>query len=276
MIIDVGYWTRIVKNIIMLTLSVLLMILAIKLTIFYMPFLIGFIISLLIDPLIKMITKRTNIERKKIAIIVLIVIFGVLLGLLAWGIVSLITESTNLMQVFNEYIENTYSRIEEYIQRIREGNSRIPSQVVTILEKSTDTIIDFTTRFLDTFLNKVTQIISKIPVIGIYIIITILATYFICTDRMYIIDAIESQIPNKWARKLGAHLRDIVKELGHYLKAEVILIMISFFTVLVSLVTLRFWGYNIQYPFLSALRNRLCRCSAYLGGRNCYDTLGYN
>ena len=227
-----------------------------------MPFLIGFIISLLIEPIIKIIVKKTKIERKKIAIITLIFIFGILIGLLSWGIVSIITESSNLMQGFNNNVEAMYERVKGFIGNIRDGKTRIPIEIVTIVENSTDKIITFITDYISNFLSKVTQIISQIPIIGIYIFITILATYFICTDKMYIRDAIEHQLPNRWARKIGIHARDIIKALGSYLKAEVILVIISFFIVLIGLYILKIFGYNVPYPFLSAVRNRICRCIA--------------
>ena len=40
MIIDVGYWTRILKNILLFTISLVLIFLSFKLAIFYTPFLI--------------------------------------------------------------------------------------------------------------------------------------------------------------------------------------------------------------------------------------------
>ena len=253
MIIDVGYWTRIFKNILMLIISLVLIFLAFKLAVFYMPFLIGFIISLLIEPIIRKLADKTKIERKKVAIFVLIVIIALLLGLLIWGIVSLITESSNLMQGFNGYIEMMYGQIKEYVGNIRDGNTKIPAQFVTILENSTDRIVAFITDFVSAFLAKTTQIISEIPIIGIYTFITVLATYFICTDKMYIRDAIEHQLPKKWAKKIGVHTSDIVRELGNYLKAEVTLIIISFFIVLIGLYILKFFGFNVPYPLLGAI-----------------------
>lgn len=262
MIIDVGYWTRILKNILMLVISLVLIFLSFKLAIFYMPFLIGFVISLLIEPLIRIITRKTKIERKKVAVLVLIIIFAIILGLFSWGIVSLITESSNLMQGFNSNVEIMYEQIKGFIGDIRDGRTKIPVEIITIVENSTDKIITFITNYVTNFLSKVTQIISQIPVIGIYIFITILATYFICTDKMYIRDAIEHQLPNKWARKIGVHTREIIKSLGSYLKAEVILVLISFSIVLVGLYLLKIFGFNVPYPFLTAFRNWICRCIA--------------
>ena len=253
MIIDVGYWTRILKNLLMLAISLVLIFLAFKLAIFYLPFLIGFIISLLVEPLIKKVVKKTHIERKKGAILVLIVIFGILLGLLTWGIISLITESSNLLQGFNSSIEMMYNKLKDFMASIKDGNTKLPVELVSIIENSSDKIVTFITEYVSNFLTGTTQIISQIPTFGIYVFITILATYFICTDKMYIIDTIEHQLPQRWAKKIGIHSSDIIKALGNYLKAEAILILISFFIVLVGLYLLKFLGFNMPYPFLSAL-----------------------
>ena len=274
MIVDVGYWTRILKNILVLIVSIILIFLALKLAIFYMPFLIGFIISLFVEPLIKLVVKKTKLERKKGAIIVLAIIFIILLGLLTWGVVTLLTESSNLLQSLNKYIQLIYSKINEYMKIIKGGNSKIPVEIVTIIEKSTDKVIVFITNYVSTFLSKVTQTISALPTIGIYTFITLLATYFICTDKMYIIDTLEHQLPKRWAKKIGIHSREIIKSLGGYLKAEAILIIISFFIVLIGLYILQFLNFNVPYPFLAALGIGFVDALPILRFRNGDDTLG--
>lgn len=274
MIVDVGYWTRILKNILVLIVSIILIFLALKLAIFYMPFLIGFIISLFVEPLIKLVVKKTKLERKKGAIIVLAIIFIILLGLLTWGVVTLLTESSNLLQSLNKYIQLIYSKINEYMKIIKGGNSKIPVEIVTIIEKSTDKVIVFITNYVSTFLSKVTQTISALPTIGIYTFITLLATYFICTDKMYIIDTLEHQLPKRWAKKIGIHSREIIKSLGGYLKAEAILIIISFFIVLIGLYILKFLNFNVPYPFLAALGIGFVDALPILRLRNGNDTLG--
>ena len=274
MIVDVGYWTRILKNILVLIVSIILIFLVLKLAIFYMPFLIGFIISLFVEPLIKLVVKKTKLERKKGAIIVLAIIFIILLGLLTRGVVTLLTESSNLLQSLNKYIQLIYSKINEYMKIIKDGNSKIPVEIVTIIEKSTDKVIVFITNYVSTFLSKVTQTISALPTIGIYTFITLLATYFICTDKMYIIDTLEHQLPKRWAKKIGIHLREIIKSLGGYLKAEAILIIISFFIVLIGLYILQFLNFNVPYPFLAALGIGFVDALPILRLRNGNDTLG--
>ena len=48
MVIDMNYWNKVIKNIIILAVSILIVYLFFKLAVFYIPFLIAFSISLFI------------------------------------------------------------------------------------------------------------------------------------------------------------------------------------------------------------------------------------
>lgn len=60
-------------------------------------------------------------------------------------------------------------------------------------------------------------------------------------------------MPSKWVQKIGTHIREITKSLGGYLKAEAILVLVSFAISVIGLYVLKFIGMNITYPLLMAL-----------------------
>jgi len=251
MVIDMGYWTRVLKNILILLISLVFIFLCLKLAVFYMPFLIGFIISLLIEPLIKKLVKRTKLARKTSAIIVLLLIFTIIISLLTWGIISLVTESSNLLQGLNSYIEKIYTQIQNLLSNLDE--SRIPVQVLIIIQNSSNKFVSLITDYISNFLSSILQGITSLPVIGIYVVITALSTYFICTDKLYILDQMEHHFPRLWLKKFAVYLKKIISALGNYLKAEAILILISFSIVLIGLYIFKFMNFGVQYPFLTAL-----------------------
>ncbi len=251
MVIDMGYWTRVIKNIVILIMSLVFIFLSFKLAVFYIPFLIGFIISLLIEPLIKKLAKGTNLQRKTSAIVVLLLIFSVIISLLIWGVISLITESSNLLQGLNVYIEKVYMKIQDILNGIDEF--KIPSQVLTIVRNSSTNFISLITEYISNLLSSILQGITSIPIIGIYLVITVLSTYFICTDKMYILDQMEHHFPRLWVKRFGVQLKKIVSALGNYLKAEAILVLISFTIVLIGLYIFKIMNWGVQYPFLTAL-----------------------
>lgn len=248
-----GYFTKVLKKILILIITLVSIFLLFKLALFYVPFLIGFIISLLIEPIIKMISKRTKLTRRTSAIIVLLCIFTILITLIVWGSVSLITESADLLQSLNIYIEKIYNQIQIYINSIEFDKLEIPKQVISIIETSANNFLDFITKWVSGLLTSILQGITSLPVIGIYIVITILSTYFICADRLFILDQFEHHFPKIWVKKFGIHLKKLISTLGSYLKAEATLILISFIEVLIGLCIFKWSGLNVEYPLLAAL-----------------------
>ena len=79
MVVDMGYWSKVIKRIVVLLLSVIGFYLLIKLSIFYIPFVIAFVFAMMIEPLIKRFNKRTRLSRKSCAIIVLIIVAAALI-----------------------------------------------------------------------------------------------------------------------------------------------------------------------------------------------------
>ena len=253
MVIDMGYFTKVLRKILILIITLVSIFLLFKLALFYVPFLIGFIISLLIEPIIKMISRGTKLTRRTSAIIVLLCIFTILITLIVWGSVSLISESAELLQSLNIYIEKIYNQIQKYINSIEFDRLEIPRQVISIIETSANNFLDFVTKWVSEFLTSILQGITSLPVIGIYIVITILSTYFICADRLFILDQFEHHFPKLWVRKFGIHLKKLISTLGSYLKAEATLILISFIEVLIGLCIFKWIGLNVEYPLLAAL-----------------------
>ena len=249
----VKYWTTVTKNIAIFLLSLILIFVLLKLAVFYMPFLIGFIISLIIEPLIRKLANKTGLARKTSAIIVLIIIFSILIGLILWGVITLITESSNLLESINIYIEKIYSFIQEHILDFKIKEIDLPAKVIEIIENCTSKLLNMITTFSTNFLTNTLQKVTLIPVAFIYITITILSTYFICADKFYILDQVEHHVPRLWVKRFIKHLREISSALGNYLKAEVILVIISFFIVLIGLYIGKFTGLKIEYPLLCAL-----------------------
>ena len=221
-----SYFTKVIKKVVILILTLVAIYLSFKLALFYMPFLIGFIISLLIEPLIKFINNKTKLTRKTSAIIVLVCIFTILIALISWGVITLITESSNLLQSLNIYIEKIYIQIQRYINNIDFEKVKIPKQVISIVQNATSNFLELLTKWISNFLTSILQNITSLPIIGIYIVITILSTYFMCADKLYMLDQLEHHFPKLWVKKFGMHLKKLIATLGGYLKAEATLILI--------------------------------------------------
>ena len=251
MIVDMLYWTRVLRRILYVVFILIGLIVALKLSVFYMPFLVAFIISLVIEPGIKYLMKKMKFTRKLSSIIIFILVTGIILSLLIWGIVSLISEASNLLQGLNDYVEKIHSLFNEVTNNFSKLN--LPIEINSILQSSTSEILNTVSNWVRNFLTGLLNFITSIPTMAIYFFVTILALYFICVDKIYILDQIEHHLPKRWVFKLGTHLRDLTKTLGGYLKAEATLVLVSFVISLIGLYILKIAKFNIEFPLLIAL-----------------------
>lgn len=253
MVVDMSYWTKVLRRLLIFAITIVGIYLSFKLAIFYMPFLIAFIISLLIEPLIRRLSRRANIERKKSAIVILIIVVVILLGLLIWGIATLITESSNLLGNLNEYFDKAYTQIQNLVSSINLDKVKIPQEVINVFNNSSQNFLSLITDKAKDMLTGVLNVITSIPGLAIYAGITLLATYFICTDRIYILDQIEHHLPRNWMRKITIHMKEIIAQLGSYLKAEATLILISFIITIIGMLIMQVIGLNVKYPIIAAI-----------------------
>ena len=253
MIINMQYWTKVIKNIVYVLLIFLGLCIALKLSIFYMPFLVAFIISLIIEPAIKFIMRKTNLTRRTSSIIIFALVFVIILGLLAWGLITLFSESSSLLQSLNDYFDKFYIQFQGLISQFNFDKIHLSEEVLQVIQNSTGDILETASNWLRNGLTGLINVVTSIPSIAISFGITIIALYFICVDKIYIIDQIEHHLPKVWVMRIGRHLKDLISTLGGYLKAEASLVLVSFVISLIGLYILEFTGFNIQYPLLMAL-----------------------
>lgn len=253
MVIDVSYWTRVFKNILYVLLLLLGLYIALKLSLFYMPFLVAFIISLMIEPAIKFIMKKTKLTRRCSSIIIFVIVSIIILGTLAWILITLFSESSSLLQGLNNYFDKAYLQFQRLMESFQFDKIHLSDEVLNVIQSSTGDLLQTASNWLRNSLTGLINIVTSLPSIAICIGITVVALYFICVDKIYILDQVEHHLPKVWVRKIGKHLRDLIQTLGGYLKAEATLVLVSFIISLIGLYILQFTGFHVEYPLLMAL-----------------------
>lgn len=253
MIIDMNYWSKVFRKIFILVISIIGIYLGFKFAFFYLPFLIAFVLSLLLEPIIRLLMKKCKMKRKLASIVVFIVSLSVIIGFIIWGVTTLVSEAFNLLNGLNDYIEKISNIFQNIISKIDFSRIKLPSEVVQTIQNSATNFLGTLGDYAKVLLTNILNFITSIPKVGIYVVITFLALYFICTDKIYMLDQLEHHFPEIWVKKIIKHIREITKSLGCYLKAEAILVLISFIISLVGLYIFKIIGLNVQYPLITAL-----------------------
>ena len=177
MIIDMSYWTRVLRKILYVIFILIGLYLAFRLSIFYMPFLIAFIISLIIEPAIKLLMKKMKLTRRISSIIIFIIASVLIVGGLIWGLISLFSETSNLLKELNEYVEKIYIIFHNITNQF--NKIHLPDEIINIVQNSTGGVINTISNWIRNSLIGLINIVTSIPTIAIYFAITIMALYLI-------------------------------------------------------------------------------------------------
>ena len=239
-----------------------------------MPFLIAFIISLIIEPLIKKLMKKLKITRRLSSIIVFIITFGIIIGLLGWGIATIISESSNLLSDFNNYYDNIYFQVQKILEKFNSVKLKFSKELIDIIEKNSFTILNNISNYFQNFLMGIVNGIKLIPCMMIYVGVTILALYFICTDKIYMLDELEHHLPERWMKELTRTHKRTCKSLRRIFKGTSDTYINFIYNISNRPLYNVFLWVKCWISTYYCSWNFLCRCSSNFRLRNSYGTLG--
>lgn len=247
-------YKKILKATLTFSLIIVGVFLGIKVAIFFLPFLIAYIISKIIKKPVEYLNKKLKIS-KVLGVILMMLIFIVIVGsLLYFFFLSLFNEISTLSQEIQkiafpqEEIDTQLSRLEYFFM----DTLRLPEDV---FERMKDSVINMGANIFETITGWITKAgtvavnaVMKFPIMLIYIIITILSTFFMSCDSKYISDSLEKYLPLKWLKKAEDISNGLFSSLGSYLKALGILITVTFCELLIG-----FSLFRIDYAIILAI-----------------------
>lgn len=271
-----GEYMKNLKGILFYIFCVIGIFIVFKICVFYIPFLLGFVIAQILEPIIKKSMEKFKLSRKKASIVLVFIFFILLISILLLGGTFIISEISNLLSNFNEYINSITDTINMFSGYIDIDKLNLNPEIKNIFEETSMDIVNTFATGIKSYLTNFLTLLTSIPKIFIYVIITILATYFISSDKFYILDQMEYHFPKRIIGKIRDITNKITNSLGLYLKAEIILIFISFIIVLIGLSIFYFLKMNVKYPLLLAVIIGFVDSLPILRKWNSYCTLGSN
>ena len=233
--------------------TLLVVFLLFKLGIFLFPFVLAFIFSMITQPIAKFINRKTHLSAKVSTIISIVAFFLVLFGLISIVSIKFIEEIYNLSKnlrgssaQFNELWNKSLDQGFIYMHYL-------PKEFITQIQSYTGEIINFAAKSATAFVNQTIRFITSIPTLIVYTSITILSTLLMSIDKNDIVKFLEHQFPISWLNKIYNIKRDILSVFGSYLRAQLILVTICFFELLIALNLFLSLGLNVKYPLIFSI-----------------------
>ena len=217
----------------------LAVLLSIFLGLYFWPFLVGILIAVAIERLINYFITKFKIPRKLIGTILVILVYIVIAAILTLIVTSLIKEAISLSSNIPQIYEESKIEYNAVYKTITEFMNRTPNTISNSIYNFGLELLSKFTNIATNLVNKVIDFIIFIPNIMIYAIITFLATLFLVTDRRTIARYVTDVFPSRMIKKISDVISKSFKSLGSYLRAQCIIICITFIELLIAFLILR-------------------------------------
>lgn len=247
---------KIILNIIVFVLGILFFVFVFpKLLVFFMPFVIGWLISLVANPFVRFMERKLKIIRKHGSMLLIIITISVLvlLGYLAISKIAneVITLINNSQDIYSN-LTSEFSRISTKLSRLY---INFPGDIKNSIKDALDSINTYMLDFISSLgaptMQAAGNFAKNIPATLIYIIVTILSSYFFIAEREKLVIMMRKHISKSFLDKCDLVLGSLKDVVGGYFKAQFKIMFIVAVVLLIGLTILQ-TGYELLFAILIA------------------------
>ncbi len=225
-----------------------------------MPFLLAALIAGIVSSPAKCISKRLRLPYKLVSFTLVLLLFFAAITLIYVIISRLAFELSSLVDRLSsdpDLIENT---IGELMEKLNSKDSKwgvlqsiVDSETlknlgIDIGKMMSSAISSIASSLVSFVSSTVMKAISSVPSLLLSLIVFFIAAFYFATDSGTISSGLLSFLPDKWQKKLPHLKLKLIKTLTGYLKAYLLIMLITFLEVFVGLSVL-----GAEYAFILAL-----------------------
>lgn len=264
------------KNYIIKTIAILLKIttyaliflatvLSLKLIFRYLsPFIFAILLSFLIKPIARFFQSMKIGKGVSVAISIILV-YGGLTALLALAITRGVSELVDLTYRLPAYSNDVYDFFSNLSKEAQNLYFQLPKEVTTYATDIAKSILDKLGILLSSTAKSAVNTLYKLPGFAILFLITTVATFFFAKDSEKIGDFLLRQFTPAWKVKLFNFKKNLLNALIGFLKAQLILLTITFTESLIGLNII-----GIKYAFIISVFVALVDILPILGTGSVY------
>src|SRR5699024_3867625 len=210
------------------------------------PFIIGALLVMLINPIIRFLEKKAHFPRLLAVLTTLLLFITVFAGGMTLLIAEIIAGSSYLAKVVPEKVDSIINAVQLfstdkiipfYENIATKFNALDPGKQDTVtnsIKEASNELSSTVTSFLQSFLSSLPALISWIPSAATAIVFILLATFFISKDWNKLSKKSTSYLPEKITTHSGNVLNDLKKASLGFIKAQFILITVTFIINLIA------------------------------------------
>ena len=220
---------------------------------YVMPLLLAILISTAMEPFIRMLSGtnrsgekvRAGLPRKVAVLLVMLIVFTLLITVGFFIIQGVVAELISLA-------ESLPAKIPQWMESLDQLGQQISAQFPIISTENLASIIQslsgHLTESITTIAASAVSFATQMPAIILFIVFTIMSTYFFSVSRFSIMRNLKRQLPQSWQETAQHLYGTLAKALFGWLKAQFIILCCMFLVMFIGFTIL-----NVHYALLIAL-----------------------
>ena len=224
------------------------------------PFLLAAAIAAILSPAADKISKKLKLPHKLTATVLVLLFFAVLISLAYFAGYRLVGEAGNLLdrlsddpEIISKTLETILEKLSSLTSRFGFLNRFFESDTIqnlgidldALLSQALSSIITSITGALPT---AAAAILAKIPEFFLFLIVTVISTFYFSTDRVFLSDSLTSILPDGWVKNLPTLKNKISDALRGYVKAYLLIMLMTFCEIFLGLSVL-----GVNYAFILSM-----------------------
>jgi sporulation integral membrane protein YtvI len=227
-------YQKLKKFLITLLVLFVMLFLAYKSIYYLAPFILAFALSSLMEPLIRFLVSKGKFPRTLASIISLIFVL-VVLGFLATFLISkIVYEAKGLIENYPQVISEVYRNVVAITSRGTDFYINLPTELTQHIGSLMENTLKTVSNLINPVFKGVMFTAASLPSAFIFLLITILSTFFMSSGRKDLADAIRSKVPHNWYDRMIIIRDDVFKSLFKLIKAYLIIMSITFTELLIG------------------------------------------
>lgn len=221
-----------------------------RLLIWFLPFVLAYFLTKLIEPVVSFMEHRLKIPRRVGAIVGIVCAIGIIGGIVTLVVERLWVEANAIMlqsdaildKIASQYasIRDTFLARIGFVENLEKVFSDLGARLSSLMASYTVPA-----------LRGAVDVVRAVPSAIIFVVVFMMASYFMSSDHARIREGIRRTMPRPLLQFGDDVLHNLLKALGAYIRAQLILICITFFELTIGFLVIG--GSVAEYALLLAL-----------------------
>lgn len=207
----------------------------------FMPFIIAVVMAVIIEPVVNIFETKFRFKRSIAVIMSLLLVVGGTIYIISLLIAKIVREISGMLPELTGYSDQITNNVVNAVSDIRLWYLRlnIPPELQSSIQQNLQNSLKVLENLMGQSANFLVKILTMLPDFFIFLIIAMVATYFIIKDRALIRIFFFKFIPGRAHSKTRSVVAQLFTALTGFLKAYSILISI---TAIITMIGLKILG----------------------------------